>query len=187
MDVFISYRRDGGFTLARLLYEYLHKESISAFLDLEELRAGPFNEKLYDAIEHAENFVLVLPPNALDRCVSENDWLRLEIEHAIKHKKNIIPLPIKAVYALHRPLCIIHPVLRIIRSYIFRDYAQFAVQQPDTFSNRNDPSIYRVIPACQIRSLSTRHFQSWSLNIILPCSAFGKFDSASATGRPPTE
>ena len=92
MDVFISYRRDGGYALARLLYEYLHKESISAFLDLEELRAGPFNEKLYAAIENAENFVLVLPPNALDRCVAENDWLRLEVEHAIKLKKNIIPL-----------------------------------------------------------------------------------------------
>ena len=27
----------------------------------------------------------------MDRCVAENDWLRLEIEHAIKLKKNIIP------------------------------------------------------------------------------------------------
>ena len=92
MDVFISYRRDGGYAFARLLYECLHKENISAFLDLEELRSGPFNEKLYSAIESSENFILVLPQNALDRCSSENDWLRLEIEHAIKHKKNIIPL-----------------------------------------------------------------------------------------------
>ena len=92
MDVFISYRRDGGYAFARLLYECLHKENISAFLDLEELRSGPFNEKLYAAIEDSENFVVVLPPNALDRCTSESDWLRLEIEHAIKHQKNIIPL-----------------------------------------------------------------------------------------------
>lgn len=94
MDVFISYRRDGGYAFARLLYEWLHKEHISVFLDLEELRSGPFNEKLYSAIEEAENFVLVLPENALDRCSAENDWLRLEVEHAIKHKKNIIPLMI---------------------------------------------------------------------------------------------
>lgn len=92
MDVFISYRRDGGYALARLLYEWFHKENISAFLDLEELRSGPFNEKLYEAIEAAENFVLVLPPDSLDRCAAENDWLRLEVEHAIKLKKNIIPL-----------------------------------------------------------------------------------------------
>ena len=89
MDVFISYRRDGGFALARLLYECLHKEGISTFLDLEELRAGAFNTKLYEAIDSAENFVIVLPPNSLDRCADPNDWVRLEIEHAIKQKKNI--------------------------------------------------------------------------------------------------
>lgn len=92
MDVFISYRRDGGFAFARLIYEWLHRENISVFLDLEELRSGPFNEKLYSAIEDAQNFVLVLPAHALDRCVNESDWLRLEIEHAIKNKKNIIPI-----------------------------------------------------------------------------------------------
>lgn len=92
MDVFISYRRDGGYALARLLYEWLRKENISAFLDLEELRSGPFNEKLYSAIEECQNFVLVLPAKALDRCESENDWLRIEIEHAIKNHKNIVPL-----------------------------------------------------------------------------------------------
>ncbi len=92
MDVFISYRRDGGYALARLLYEWLRKENISAFLDLEELRSGPFNEKLYSAIEECQNFVLVLPAKALDRCSNENDWLRLEIEHAIKNNKNIVPL-----------------------------------------------------------------------------------------------
>ena len=92
MDVFISYRREGGYTLARLVYECLCKAGISAFLDLEELSSGPFNEKLYSAIEECENFVMILPPNSLDRCVSEMDWVRLEVEHAIKLKKNIIPL-----------------------------------------------------------------------------------------------
>jgi len=92
MDIFISYRREGGYTMARLLYECLHNAGLSIFLDLEELSSGPFNEKLYEAIEKSENFVLVLPPNSLDRCSAENDWLRLEIEHAIKLKKNIIPI-----------------------------------------------------------------------------------------------
>lgn len=92
MDIFISYRREGGYAMARLLYECFHNAGLSVFLDLEELRAGPFNEKLYEAIEKSENFVLVLPPKAMDRCGAENDWLRLEIEHAIKHKKNIIPI-----------------------------------------------------------------------------------------------
>lgn len=92
MDIFISYRRDGGYAMARLLYECFHNAGLSVFLDLEELRSGPFNDKLYEAIDNCENFLLVLPPNGLDRCQSESDWLRLEIEHAIKQKKNIIPL-----------------------------------------------------------------------------------------------
>lgn len=92
MDIFISYRREGGYAMARLLYECFHNAGLSVFLDLEELRAGQFNEKLYEAIDNCENFILVLPPNSLDRCEAENDWLRLEIEHAIKQKKNIIPI-----------------------------------------------------------------------------------------------
>lgn len=91
-DVFISYRRDGGFEMARLLYEHLTALGLNVFFDLEELRAGQFNVKLYQCIDESENFVLVLPPNSLDRCVNEDDWLRLEIEHAILKRKNIVPL-----------------------------------------------------------------------------------------------
>lgn len=91
-DVFISYRRDGGFEMARLLYEHLKSVGLNPFFDLEELRSGPFNVKLYKAIEDSANFLLVLPPKSLDRCQSEDDWLRLEIEHAIEKDKNIVPL-----------------------------------------------------------------------------------------------
>ena len=91
-DVFISYRRDGGFATARLLYEHLKSVGLNPFFDLEELRSGQFNAKLYSAIDESTNFVLVLPPKALDRCSNENDWLRLEIEHAITRGKNIIPI-----------------------------------------------------------------------------------------------
>lgn len=92
MDIFISYRREGGYAMARLLYECFRNNGLSVFLDLEELRSGPFNEKLYQEIDNCKNFVLVLPPHSLERCDVENDWLRLEIEHAIKQRKNIIPV-----------------------------------------------------------------------------------------------
>lgn len=91
-DVFISYRRDGGFEMARLLYEHLKSVGLNPFFDLEELRSGQFNVKLYKAIEDSANFLLVLPPKSLDRCTAEDDWLRLEIEHAVEKDKNIIPL-----------------------------------------------------------------------------------------------
>lgn len=89
---FISYRRENGFYLARLVRDQLEKRNISAFLDLEELRSGEFNKKLYDAIGSSENFILVLPPNSLDRCVNDEDWVRKEIMAAIEMKRNIIPI-----------------------------------------------------------------------------------------------
>lgn len=91
-DVFISYRRDGGFEMARLLYDHLKLTGLNPFFDLEELHAGQFNEKLYREIESSANFLLVLPPHSLDRCKNEDDWVRLEIEHAIKENKNIVPV-----------------------------------------------------------------------------------------------
>lgn len=91
-DLFISYRRDNGFEMARLLYEHFKTMGLNPFFDLEELRSGQFNVKLYKAIENSANFLLVLPPKSLDRCVNEDDWLRLEVEHAIEKDKNIVPL-----------------------------------------------------------------------------------------------
>lgn len=57
---------------------------------MEALRAGKFNEQLYSVIEGCTDSLLVLPPEALDRCVNEDDWVRLEVQHAMKHEKNIV-------------------------------------------------------------------------------------------------
>ncbi|MGM9858846.1 MAG: TIR domain-containing protein [Bacilli bacterium] len=95
-DVFISYRRDGGFAMARLIYENLTRRGIKTFFDMEELKSGQFNYKLYSAIEESTNFILVLPPHGLDRCCNEGDWLRIEIEHAILKNKNIVPVTMES-------------------------------------------------------------------------------------------
>ncbi len=94
-DAFISYRRSGGAETARLIYDNLSRLGINTFFDIEELKAGQFNKELYTAIEDSNNFIVILPPNSLDRCQDEDDWLRLEIVHAIKNNKNIIPLMMK--------------------------------------------------------------------------------------------
>ena len=91
-DVFLSYRRDGGEMLAKLLHDQLVRQGLRVFLDVESLRSGQFNTKLLDVIAQARDFVLILPPNALDRCQAPDDWVRMEIEHAIKLKKNIVPV-----------------------------------------------------------------------------------------------
>jgi hypothetical protein len=94
-NIFISYRRDGGFETAKMIQEKLKAKNYSVFLDYEELRSGKFNEQLYDKIEKCKDFILICSPNCFDRCRNNDDWLRLEILHAIKHNKNIIPVMLR--------------------------------------------------------------------------------------------
>jgi len=91
-DIFISYRREGGFETASLIAEKLRNAGYSVFFDLESLRAGKFNEQLLRVIENCKDFIIVLPKDALDRCMNETDWVRQEIIHAMKHGKNVIPV-----------------------------------------------------------------------------------------------
>ena len=90
-DIFISYRRD-GFHQANLFYTRLQALGYRVFMDVETLNAGKFNEQLLDVISKCKDFVLVLSPNALDRCNNEGDWVRREVMCAMEHKKNIIPI-----------------------------------------------------------------------------------------------
>ena len=90
-DIFISYRRS-AYDTANLIATRLKSAGYSVFFDMEALRSGKFNEQLYYVIENCTDFLLVLPPGALDRCVNEDDWVRLEVQHAMTHKKNIIPV-----------------------------------------------------------------------------------------------
>lgn len=94
-DVFISYRRDGGDMFAHILYERLVAKGFSVFQDIESLRSGKFNTAIFDRIDECTDFVLVLPPNGLDRCENEDDWVRQEVLYAIDKGKNIIPVMLK--------------------------------------------------------------------------------------------
>lgn len=90
-DVFISYRRS-SYDTANLIATRLRAAGYSVFFDMETLRSGKFNEQLYNVIDSCIDFILVLPPNALDRCVNEDDWVRLEILRAMNAEKNIVPV-----------------------------------------------------------------------------------------------
>jgi len=91
-DIFISYRRKGGEHMALLMYHQLRQDGYTVFLDVESLHKGKFDEAIYTRIQEATDFLLILSPNALDRCKDSKDWVRQEIECAIKNQKNIIPI-----------------------------------------------------------------------------------------------
>ena len=90
-DIFISYRRD-AFESANLFATRLRALGYRVFFDVETMNAGKFNEQLLDVISKCKDFILVLSPNALDRCADEQDWVRREVMCAMTHKKNIIPI-----------------------------------------------------------------------------------------------
>lgn len=90
-DIFISYRRD-AFESANLFATRLKALGYRVFFDLETMNAGKFNEQLLDVISKCKDFVLILSPNALERCMDEGDWVRRETLCAMEHKKNIIPV-----------------------------------------------------------------------------------------------
>ena len=94
-DIFISYRRDGGESTAKILRDKLTELGYSVFFDVESLRSGDFNTRLYSVIEECDDVLVVLSPGALDRCINEDDWVRLEIEHALEKGKNIVPVMLR--------------------------------------------------------------------------------------------
>ena len=90
-DIFISYRREGGYETALPIVEKLRAAGYRVFFDLESMNAGKFNEQLLSVIDGCKDFILVLPPRALERCSSPDDWVRREVEEALSRRKNIIP------------------------------------------------------------------------------------------------
>jgi serine/threonine protein kinase len=91
-DVFISYRRNAGADIARAIVERLAKQSVRAFLDVDSLDAGRFDEKLLETIAATPHFVVILTEGSLNNCVDRGDWLRREVRHAIRTGRNVIPV-----------------------------------------------------------------------------------------------
>lgn len=91
-DIFISYRRAGGEWFAYCIYSELISAGYSVFLDVVSLRSGNFEEAIVEQILTCKDFILVLPPNALNRCVEAEDLVYKEIKTAKENGKNIIPL-----------------------------------------------------------------------------------------------
>lgn len=93
-DIFISYKRKSLAT-ANNLYYRLTTRGYSVFFDLEEMGRDNFNVQLLNYIENAKDVFVLLEEGSLDSCKNEGwkeDWFCTEIAHAIKTKRNIIPI-----------------------------------------------------------------------------------------------
>lgn len=115
-QVFISYRRGAADAYALLLQAYLERQNITAFLDRNLLR-GTFDDMLLRLIAESPTFLIVLTPNALDRCADKEDWVRKEIIQAIRCKRNIIPLQVDSFQFTPELVKKLHPAIRELSRY----------------------------------------------------------------------
>ena len=96
-DVFISYRREGGYDTAKHLNDLLVRDGYRVSFDIDTLRNGDFDVQLLSRIEECKDFILIVDEHAFDRTLDptfdpKKDWVRCELAHALKLNKNIIPV-----------------------------------------------------------------------------------------------
>jgi hypothetical protein len=108
-DIFISYRRTGGFETAQLLSDRLTRLGYRVFFDLETMRSGAFNAQIYRVIESCKDVIVIVNPDIFARAIEQQhkhvesgakgscpsdptDWVRLEVAHAFQQQKNVIPM-----------------------------------------------------------------------------------------------
>ena len=58
-DVFISYRREGGYDTAKHLNDLLVRDGYNVSFDIDTLRNGDFDTQLLDRIEQCKDFILI--------------------------------------------------------------------------------------------------------------------------------
>ena len=96
-DIFLSYRRVGGFETAKHLFDLLVRDGYRVSFDIDTLRSGDFDIQLLHRIDQCTDFILILNAGAFDRSIDpasdrNKDWMRIELAYALEKKKNIIPI-----------------------------------------------------------------------------------------------
>lgn len=101
-DIFISYRREGGYDTAKHLNDLLTRDGYRVSFDIDTLRDGDFDKQLYERINQCHDFILIVDQHAFDKCLDRNipknkDWLRCELSYALEKGKNITPVFLSGV------------------------------------------------------------------------------------------
>jgi len=95
--VFISYRRSGGAGWAARIHQDLVSHGYDTFFDVETPSSGDFEHVILANIQARAHFLIFLTPSALQRVSDPGDWVRREIESALVHRRNIVPLMIEGI------------------------------------------------------------------------------------------
>jgi hypothetical protein len=90
--VFLSYRRDNSWAIARLVFQHLRDHAYDVFMDVESMPSGQFEPIILAQIAARAHFLVILTPGTLDGCQKPDDWVRREIECAMELQRNIVPI-----------------------------------------------------------------------------------------------
>ncbi|VFM96828.1 MAG: Tetratricopeptide repeat-containing protein [Candidatus Kentron sp. G] len=91
--LFLSHRRDPvGKAVAGRIHQALTHRGYDVFLDVDNMEPGPWAEQLEREIPARAHFLLLLTPDALEKCADGNDWVRREYERAVASRRNIVPV-----------------------------------------------------------------------------------------------
>src|SRR5688572_2548520 len=92
--IFLSYRHaDAGWALA--IFNDLTIHGFDVFFDYHSIPSGDFEKIIIENIKTRAHFLVVLTTSALERCQNSDDWLRREIETALRERRNTVPLMIE--------------------------------------------------------------------------------------------
>jgi hypothetical protein len=99
VDIFISYRRQGGATVAALLNNILRQRGFQVFMDVESLQAGNYNQAIKKSIASAKDFLLIVSHGVFD-----SEWVLTEIAEALRLGKNIHPVFVNGLDKFPTPI-----------------------------------------------------------------------------------
>lgn len=95
-DIFISYRREGGYEVAKHIKDLLTRDGYSVSFDMDNLTNGDFNIELLKRVAECEDFIIILDADVFKGTMMgrerQKDWLRIELSEALKMGKNVIPI-----------------------------------------------------------------------------------------------
>lgn len=98
--VFLSYRRT-NFPWALAIFQNLTQHGYDVFFDYDGIASGDFESVILGNITARAHFLVLLTPSALERCNEPSDWLRREIETALAHQRNTVPLMLEGFSSGH--------------------------------------------------------------------------------------
>lgn len=150
--VFVSHA-SSDVAFATNLGRDLRQLGADVWMDSSHLGAGDFVDRINDALQRSDVFVLVLTPAAV-----ASQWVRQEMNAAITREKQGLLRALFVVMAEHCPLGVIPPLWTVYNRYdATADYTSALYSAAEKMGLHNSSMAARIvpIPSVPMRSLST--------------------------------